>query len=159
MLFNYKAVTKVGEERVGSIEAMNEDIAISSLQRRGLVIVSIRNADKVSLFEMDIAFLTRVKNKDIVILSRQISTLFEAQVPALRAFRLLSTESTNPILQKKLGEIADDIQDGMPISETLKKHPSIFSDFYVLAKKLEKCLKRFFIWQTISTGRMNLLQK
>jgi type IV pilus assembly protein PilC len=131
MLFNYKAVTKSGEQRVGSIEAVNEDVAISSLQRRGLVIVSIRNNDKVSIFEMDIAFLSRVKNKDVVILSRQISTLFEAQVPALRAFRLLASESASPLIRRKLSEVADDIQGGMPMSEAMNKHPSVFSDFYV----------------------------
>jgi len=131
MLFNYNAVTKNGEEREGAIESVNEDVAISSLQRRGLIIVSIRNADKVSLFEMDIAFLSRVKNKDVVILSRQIATLFEAQVPALRAFRLIAAESENTTLQKKLTEVSDDIQGGLPISEALNKHPSIFSDFYV----------------------------
>lgn len=131
MLFKYKAVTKTGEERKGAIEALNEDVAISSLQRRGLVIVSISDAEKTSIFEMDIAFLTKVKTKDIVILSRQIATLFEAQVPALRAFQLLAAESDNPILRKKLNEISSDIQSGMTISDALKKHPSVFSNFYV----------------------------
>ncbi len=131
MLFKYKAVTKSGEERKGAIEALNEDVAISSLQRRGLVIVSISGAEKTSIFEMDIAFLSRVKTKDIVILSRQIATLFEAQVPALRAFQLLGAESGNPTLRKKLNEIANDIQSGMSISDALNKHPSVFSDFYV----------------------------
>ncbi len=131
MLFNYKAVTKAGEERVGLIDTINEDAAISSLQRRGLVIVSIRNAEKKSIFEIDIEFLSRVKNKDVVILSRQISTLFEAQVPALRAFRLLASESENTILRKSLTEVSDDIQGGMPMSEAMEKHPNVFSDFYV----------------------------
>lgn len=131
MLFKYKAVTKSGEERKGTIEVLNEDVAISFLQRRGLVIVSISEAEKTSIFEMDIAFLSRVKTKDVVILSRQIATLFEAQVPALRAFQLLAAESANPTLRKKLNEVSDDIQGGMTISDALKKHPSVFSDFYV----------------------------
>ncbi len=131
MLFKYKAITKTGEERTGAIEALNEDVAISSLQRRGLIIASISDAEKVSIFEMDIAFLSRVKTKDVVILSRQIATLFEAQVPALRSFQLLAAESGNPTLRKKLNEISDDIQSGMTISDALNKHPSVFSDFYV----------------------------
>ncbi len=131
MLFKYKVVTKTGEQRSGAIEALNEDVAISSLQRRGLIIVSIADTEKTSIFEMDIAFLSRVKSKDVVILSRQIATLFEAQVPALRAFQLLATESSNSILRKALNKISTDIQSGTSISEALKKHPSIFSDFYV----------------------------
>jgi len=50
MLFSYKAITKSGEERTGNIDAVNEDVAISSLQRRDLVIVSIHSADKIPIF-------------------------------------------------------------------------------------------------------------
>ncbi|GMQ95244.1 MAG: type II secretion system F family protein [Patescibacteria group bacterium] len=131
MLFNYKAITKSGEERTGSVDAPTEDVAISSLQKRDLVIVSITTGEKTSIFEMDIGFLTKVSNKEVVILSRQIATLFEANVPALRAFKLLAAESENPLLRRKLSEVADDIQSGMPISDALYKHPDIFSDFYV----------------------------
>lgn len=131
MLFKYKALTKSGEERIGTIEANSEDIAISSIQRRGLVIVSIKNTADVSLFEMDIAFFSSIKNKDIVVLSRQIATLFSAQVPVLRAFRLIADESSHPVLRQKLNRVANDIQGGLPISEALNKHPSVFSDFYV----------------------------
>jgi type IV pilus assembly protein PilC len=66
-----------------------------------------------------------------VILSRQLATLFQAQVSALRIFRLLSEEAENKVLGKKLGEIADDLQAGSSISAALSKHPKAFSDFYV----------------------------
>jgi type II secretory pathway component PulF len=79
----------------------------------------------------DISIFQRITNKDIVVLSRQMSTLFEAQVSALRAFRLLATETDNPKLAIKLAEIANDIQAGMTISKSLAKHPSVFSNFYV----------------------------
>src|SRR3989344_3201522 len=131
MLFSYKAITKSGEERTGNIDAVNEDVAISSLQRRDLVIVSIHSADKIPIFERDISFLNRVSNKDVVILSRQIATLFESQVPALRSFKLLSVELENPLMRKKLSEVGDDLQSGMAISQALNKHPSVFSSFYV----------------------------
>lgn len=131
MLFSYKAITKSGEERVGNIDAVNEDVAISSLQRRDLVIVSIRAADKVPIFDRDISILSRVSNKDVVILSRQIATLFEAQVSALRSFKLLAAESENHTLRKKISEVGDDLQSGMSISQALNKHPSVFSPFYV----------------------------
>ena len=67
----------------------------------------------------------------MVILSRQIATLFAAQVSALRVFRLLSGESENPALGKTLQEVADDIQAGATISKALSKHDKVFSDFYV----------------------------
>jgi type IV pilus assembly protein PilC len=78
-----------------------------------------------------LSFFDRVSNKDIVILSRQLATLFQAQVSANRIFRLLSSESDNHILGAKLAIIADDIQAGSTISAAMAKHPKVFSDFYV----------------------------
>ena len=132
MLFNYKVIDKDGNQTQGSIDAVTVDVAISSLQRRGLVISSIDAADaKKSFLKTDISFLSRVSNKDIVVLSRQMATLFEAQVSALRVFRLLSTEVQNKIVAAALGEVADDLQGGSPISTALAKHPKVFSEFYV----------------------------
>jgi type IV pilus assembly protein PilC len=132
MLFNYTTVDDKGTSSNGSIDAVNVDAAISGLQRRGLVITSIHSADEhKSLLSMNIAFFDRVSNKDIVILSRQLSTLFEAQVSALRIFRLLSNESENKVLGTKLGIIADDLQSGSSISQAMSKHPKVFNEFYV----------------------------
>jgi len=132
MLFNYTAIDKDGNETKGSIEALNQDVAISSLQRRGLVIASIRGEEeKKSLLSKDISFFERVKNKDIVILSRQIATLFEAQVSALRVFRMLGSEVESPLLSRVLTSVAEDLQAGSPISAALAKHPKVFSNFYV----------------------------
>jgi len=132
MLFNYKALDNTGQEKMGAIEAVNVDVAITSLQRRGLVISSIKeDTGGGSLFDKKFTFFDRVTGKDVVILSRQMSTLFEAQVSALRIFRLLSAESENPLLAKKLAQIADDLQGGSQISAALAKHPALFNDFYV----------------------------
>lgn len=132
MLFNYQAVDQTGAKKDGSIDAINVDIAISSLQRRGFIITSIKEADAGgSILNMNLSFLDRISNKDIVILSRQLATLFQAQVSALRIFRLLSTEADNKALGKKLAMVADDLQAGSSISASLAKHPKVFSEFYV----------------------------
>lgn len=130
-VFNYKVLTKDGEEKEGTIDAINEDVAISSLQRRGYVIVSLDSADEKSLWEMDITLFGGVSNKEIVILSRQIATLFESQVSALRAFRLLAGEQENETLGTILTEVSDDIQGGTSLGNALSKHPKAFSEFYV----------------------------
>jgi type IV pilus assembly protein PilC len=69
--------------------------------------------------------------KDIVIMSRQISTLFEAQVSALKAFNLLATNTENESLVKILNNISDDVSSGLSISMSLAKYPEVFSAFYV----------------------------
>jgi len=74
----------------------------------------------------EITWFERVSNKEVVIFSRQIATLFEAQVSALRIFRLLAAESDNPMLQKVLIGISDDLQGGSSISKALAKYPDVF---------------------------------
>ncbi|MHB8913601.1 MAG: type II secretion system F family protein, partial [Minisyncoccota bacterium] len=131
MLFSYHAIDQDAHEREGTIEAPSRDIAISALQRRNLIISSIESAEKHSLFEFNLPFFHRVSNKDIVILSRQIATLFEAQVSALRVFRLLAAEVENKHLATVLSTVGDDLQGGTPISKALARHPKVFSTFYV----------------------------
>lgn len=131
MLFNYKALDKDGHERVGTVEALSMDVAVSTLQRRGLIVSSIDPAAKKSILSVDIGFFNSVSNKEIVILSRQIATLFEAQVSALRVFRLLASEVDNRYLSDILTQVADDLQAGSQISKALQRHPKVFSAFYV----------------------------
>ncbi|HEY4495784.1 MAG TPA: type II secretion system F family protein [Candidatus Paceibacterota bacterium] len=131
MLFKYQAINKDGQPEQGDIEAITMEVAISSLQRRGFTLSKIAPAESGSLFAKDFSFFNRVSNKDIVMLSRQMSTLFEAQVSALRVFRLLAAESEKPILRKALTEVADDLQGGSSITKALARHPNVFSEFYV----------------------------
>jgi type IV pilus assembly protein PilC len=131
MLFSYHALDKDGHEREGTIEALSMDIAVSTLQRRSLIVSSIEPSAKKSILTMDIGFLQHVSNKDIVILSRQIATLFEAQVSALRVFRLLAAEVDNKYLAEVMTQVADDLQGGSPISKALSRHPKAFTPFYV----------------------------
>ncbi|OHB05338.1 MAG: hypothetical protein A3A26_01995 [Candidatus Zambryskibacteria bacterium RIFCSPLOWO2_01_FULL_47_14] len=130
MLFNYKALESSGKKAEGAIEAVSLDVAIGSLQKRGLIIANIEPAEKDPWYAR-ISFVNRISNKDVVILSRQMAVLFEAQVSALKIFTLLSAETENPSLRKSLDMIVGDLQSGSPISKALARHPHIFSDFYV----------------------------
>ena len=131
MLFHYQAIDKDGHEREGTIEAYSQDGAVSELQKRELVISQLDPIAKKNPLDVEIPFFNRIPNKDIVILSRQVATLFEAQVSALRVFRLLATEVPNRQLSDVLTAVADDLQGGSPISVALARHPKIFSSFYV----------------------------
>ncbi len=130
MLFKYKVLDQAGTPKEGSIDAATKDLAISSLQRRGFIVTSIvGEEEKTSIFQM--SFFDKVPLKDVVILSRQISTLFNAQVSALKAFTMLAASTENKLLARKLRQVTDDLQAGTSISSALAKHPDTFSDFYV----------------------------
>jgi type IV pilus assembly protein PilC len=136
MLFSYIGTDTNGEAKEGTVDAQNIDVAISSLQRRGYTITAIEPIVEqkkltAAIFSTNFSYFEHVSNKEIVMFSRQIATLFEAQVSALRIFRLLATEAENPLLRRILEQISDDIQGGSSISIALGQHPDVFSPFYV----------------------------
>lgn len=132
MLFNYVAVDTSNVQREGTVEAATIDAAISAVQKRGYTILSINPADeKSSLLNIEFHLFSSVSTKEIVILSRQIATLFDAHVSPLRIFRLLASECENPNLKRILEDIVEDLQGGSSISRALSAHPDVFSNFYV----------------------------
>lgn len=134
MLFHYTVINNEGIKVEADIEADSLDAAVAVLQKRSVTIVDIEEKQQlVPSFSLGSVsfFKTKIKAKDVVIFSRQISTLFEAGVSALKAFRLLSAENDNKELQKQLTGVADDIESGVSISDALSRKPDIFSSFYV----------------------------
>ncbi|OGI71796.1 hypothetical protein A3J61_02225 [Candidatus Nomurabacteria bacterium RIFCSPHIGHO2_02_FULL_38_15] len=129
MNYKYDAVTDKGEKKTGLVEAPNQDLAVSALQKRGLIVLKVtEEGTPGNIFQL--SFFEKVKSKDVVILSRQIATLFEANVSALKAFQLLATNSENKLLARKLLRIVEDLQAGVAISDAMNKHPDVFSSFY-----------------------------
>ena len=129
MFFYYKGTTPDGREENATIDAANQDSAILALQRRGLLVLDISTKEKKSL--LNIKLFKRVKPSEIVILSRQLSTLFEAKVPVLDSFRLLSEQAENETLRTILAQVTEDVRGGLSISKAMDKHPDVFSNFYV----------------------------
>lgn len=132
MLFSYEAITTTGEKKQGIVDASSKESAISAIQRRELIVLSIveDSAKSGGIFNITV-FEKGISMKDVVIMSRQISTLFEAQVSALKAFNLLASNTENEALVKALNNISDDIASGLSISLALAKYPDAFSEFYV----------------------------
>ena len=131
-IFIYSALDAEGNKREGTIDAVSMDLAITALQRRGLIVASIDPEKKASAgLQTNISLFDRVTSADIVMMSRQIATLFEAQVSALRAFRLLAAEARTQKEADILTEVGNDIQSGSTISTALSRHPNVFSNFYV----------------------------
>ena len=132
MLYKYNAKTPEGETREGTIDAPTMDLAIASLQRRNLIIVSLHpeGAD-IPFYKKSFKLFERVKSRDVAILSRQLSTLFEAKVPVVDSFKVLASEAPSPLLRKHLGEVLEDIQGGLSMSASMARHPDVFSNFYV----------------------------
>src|SRR3989344_7006249 len=128
-VFDYKARTKEGEERKGTIEASSQEAALDLLQRNNLVVFFIQ--EKKEPFYLKFKFSTGARQKDIVIFSRQLATLFEAHIPAVPALKTLVGETQREGLRKAIAEILDDVSGGLGFSQALAKQSHIFSAFYV----------------------------
>ncbi len=134
MLYHYTSLGQDGKTIEGDIEGMSLDNAILLLQKKGITIVDIKEKDDGKgddIFGSIKFFKKKITTKDIVVFSRQVATLFQAGVSALKAFRLLAQENENETLQEQLIGVADDIEGGISLSAALQKRPDLFSVFYV----------------------------
>lgn len=134
MLYHYSSLGQEGKTIEGDIDAMSMDNAILLLQKKGITIVDIKekgDGKREDIFGDIQIFKKKISTKDIVVFSRQVATLFQAGVSALKAFRLLAQENENQTLQEQLLGVADDIEGGISLSDALSRRPELFSTFYV----------------------------
>ena len=133
MIFHYKSIDKGGVPREGTVEGQNIELAIETVESRGYTVISIDpvKVEKESFLNFEITWFERFTNKEIVMLTRQIATLFNAQVSALRIFTLLGAEIENPKLKKILADVSEQPLQGSYISHAFAKHLDVFSTFYV----------------------------
>lgn len=137
MLFHYSWLNDNGNKEEADIEATSLDNAIILIQNKGIkTILEVKEKDDkehnvFGAIKNAKFFKQKIKPKDVVLFSRQVATLFEAGVSALRAFRLLAQENENKTLQEEIMAVADDIESGISLSDALSKRPELFSNFYV----------------------------
>jgi type IV pilus assembly protein PilC len=131
MKFKYQAKNEKGELQVGTVEASSEEAAIATLQAYKLVVISVTPLMEVSALFRNIKFFQKVKGKDLVIFSRQLATLIEAKITLLEALKTLQKQTSNAYFREIIFEMANDVEGGHSFSYALKKHPKVFSEFYV----------------------------
>lgn len=128
MIFLYTVIDKEGKEFSGQLEATSRTNAITLLLDRGYTVLSLEHESKDIL---DINIFQKVRKKDLVVFSRQIATLFTAEISALRAFSLVSENMQNKYFQSVLVDIAKNIEQGLSVEKALLKHQNIFGEFFV----------------------------
>jgi len=130
MEFIYKAKNREGNITQGIIEARNESEAVSILHKKDLVILSLE--PKEQLFTKDISvMLSRPKTKDVVVFTRQLATLIDADVPLVNSLNTLAEQTDNVAFRKVLKEITNAVDAGSSLSDALAKYPHVFSKFYI----------------------------
>lgn len=132
MKFIFKAKNKEGELKEGIIDAVSGEVAVELLQKNGLFPLSITvEKEKNSLEKTFLRYFDKVNDKELMVFFRQLSILIEAKVPIVASLTAIKEQMANRYFQKIIGEVVEDIQDGLPLSDALKKHNHIFSNLSI----------------------------
>ncbi len=129
-IYNWVAETKKGKVIKGELEAADEKLAGLQLKRRNLTVKKIKAKPK-DLFE-NVSFMQpKVTNKDIVIFTRQFSTMIDAGLPLIQGLTILADQAENKTFKGILKEIVKDVEGGSSLAEAMEKHPQVFDSLFV----------------------------
>lgn len=131
MLYTYRSKNKESQEVEGSIEAQTKNDAIKTLSEQGLIILSLEAQGRENLLNISLPFLNRIKIKDLVVFSRQLAVMSSATLPIVQALRILTEQTENIRFKTIISEIADDVDGGEKLSNSLEHHPKVFTPFFV----------------------------
>src|SRR3989344_5181731 len=131
MKFEYQAKTKEGETQVGFVEAASKDAAVVILGSHNLFILKLAEVGGERWYDRIASFFTGVKREQMVVFTRQLSTLLESQLPLGKALTMLYEQTTHPVLREAVYQISQDVTSGLAFSQALERHMDIFSKFFV----------------------------
>jgi type IV pilus assembly protein PilC len=129
-VYKWVAETRKGRIIKGELEAANENLAQIRLKRRNLTVKKIKLKPK-DLFE-NVSFMQpKITSKDIVIFTRQFSTMIDAGLPLVQGLSILAEQADNKTFKVVLEQINRDVEGGSSLAEALKKHPKVFDNLFV----------------------------
>lgn len=131
MRYAYNVRTRQGKYLSGVLEAENRETVIQSLLAQKYSVLSLKEAQASSKeINLDLVF-RKVKTKELVVMTRQLATMIAAGLSILKCFGILEKQTGDKRLRKAIGQIRQDIAEGMPLWRAIARHPKIFSTVYI----------------------------
>lgn len=127
MQFNFKALRKDNSTVTGTIEAADRNAAMAALSHQGLHPLLVSEAASKS----KLSFGKKVKTTDLVIFTRQLSTMISAGVPLARGLSTLKESPDSPYFREVISKIVKDIEGGTQLGDAFAKFPSVFDNVFV----------------------------
>src|SRR6058998_641561 len=128
-LFTYTARTLKGDLVNDKIDLPTRDDVIAHLRKNRLVVVQVRAAPKEFKFSFKLG--GGVKIRDVVVFTRQFSTMINAGLPLVQALDILSKQTENKVLADVTRQVVYDVESGQTLADALRKHPKAFGDLFV----------------------------
>jgi type IV pilus assembly protein PilC len=122
--FTYTARSFAGDLKTATLEASSRDDVIAQLRRQRLSVVKIDEAVQKK------AKRGHIKMRDVVIFTRQFSTMINAGLPLVQALNILAEQSQNKVLADVTRKVVFDVESGNTVADAMAKHPHAFSPLY-----------------------------
>ena len=123
--FTYTARAFNGELRTATIDASSRDDVISQLRKQRLSVVKIDQGASTKVGRGSI------KTRDVVIFTRQFSTMINSGLPLVQALTILAEQTDNKALAEVTKKVVFDVESGNTVADALSKHPKAFTNLYV----------------------------
>jgi len=128
-IYTWKGINSYGEKRKGEIEAPDQVAALAHTKRLRIKDAVIKEKPK-DLFADIAIFQPKVTGKDIVVFTRQLSTMIDAGLPLVQSIDILSKQQENSTFKKVLLTIKSDVETGTTFADSMRKHPKVFDSLY-----------------------------
>ncbi len=128
-VYIWKGKNSQGEKRKGEIEAPDQTAVLSQLKRLRISDPVIKEKPK-DLFENVAFFKPSVTGKDVVIFTRQLSTMIDAGLPLVQGLEILEKQQDNLTFKKVLNTIRSDVEAGSTLADSMRKHPKVFDNLF-----------------------------
>src|SRR5210317_2607263 len=127
--FIWKGKNSYGEKRKGVIEAPNIEAAHAHLKKIRITPTEVKEKPKDMLENVEF-FQPKVTGKDVVVFTRQLSTMIDAGLPLVQGLEILGNQQENPTFKKILTQVRVNVETGTTFADALKKHPKVFDSLF-----------------------------
>lgn len=129
MRLRYKAASKEGKLAQGLLDAKDIEEAAQYLRNKNLLPISIIRID--NQLSAKIPFLNKVKSQDIILFTRQMSSMLSSGLTLMRALELLKEQTQNAAMAEIITSVINDVQEGKTFGDAISKYPKVFDDIYI----------------------------
>ena len=126
----FKAMDLTGSKTSGVVEAESKQIVTDQLKSRGLIVTDITEKGGSKEINLKIGG-NKVKAEEMTIMTRQLSTMVSSGMTILRALYVLESQTESKPLTEALVKIRKDVEAGLPLSDSMERHPKVFTPVYV----------------------------
>ena len=126
-VFTWEGKTRQGSVQKGEIAANSKEDVLALLRKQNIQPINVTAKPK----DIKLSFgAPKVKDKDVVIFTRQLATMIDAGLPLVQCLDILGSQTENKTLQKTVNQVRSDVESGSTFADALKKHPKIFDGLY-----------------------------